>query len=157
MKPIKGFDNYNISKTGVIIGQKGIIKPTLSSSGYLKVGLWRNGIHYNKYIHRLVAQHFCEKKQGHLQVDHIDRNKHNNNYKNLRWITPKGNIKNQGVNRYKNTKHRKTVHRSEEVKLEIARLYKNGVSVMDISRKLDIPRQTITTLKNYKKKYGDGK
>lgn len=45
-------------------------------------------------FHRLVAQAFCENPNGYTIVDHIDRNKHNDNALNLRWVDSSTNAKN---------------------------------------------------------------
>ena len=39
------------------------------------------------FIHRLVAQHFCEGYQKDLVVNHKDGNKLNNCANNLEWVT----------------------------------------------------------------------
>jgi len=43
----------------------------------------------NKYtIHRIVAELFVENTNGLSHVNHKDRNRANNHYKNLEWCTP---------------------------------------------------------------------
>lgn len=43
-------------------------------------------------IHRIVAEHFClGKTEERCHVNHIDRNRLNNNYTNLEWCTNKEN------------------------------------------------------------------
>lgn len=49
---------------------------------------WDNKI--KKIIHRLVADEFCKKESpNHNFVIHLDHNKGNNYYKNLKWVTRK--------------------------------------------------------------------
>jgi hypothetical protein len=38
-------------------------------------------------IHRLVAETFIPNPNNYLEVDHVDRNKHNNSTSNLRWVS----------------------------------------------------------------------
>ncbi len=67
------------------------VKPS-SSNGYLAVGITSKSIR----IHRLVASHFVDNpdpKNLNI-VDHIDGNKKNNHYSNLRWTSHKGNTAN---------------------------------------------------------------
>lgn len=45
-------------------------------------------------VHRLVAETFLVKKRKHTDVDHIDRDRQNNNIDNLRWTTHKQNMRN---------------------------------------------------------------
>ena len=90
---IEGFENYSVSNYGNIRNNKTgrILKPGLNSDGYHMVQL---GSKNNKYIHRLVASAFCENENLYHQVDHIDQNKTNNYYQNLRWVTQDQNIRN---------------------------------------------------------------
>lgn len=44
-------------------------------------------------VHRLIAETFIPNPNNYDSVDHIDRNKHNNNVTNLRWCTTKENMK----------------------------------------------------------------
>ena len=48
-----------------------------------------------KSIHQLVAEEYCERKDGENEIDHIDRNNRNNHYTNLRWCTREINMKNK--------------------------------------------------------------
>ena len=50
----------------------------------------------------MVASAFQNKDNDYNVVDHIDRNRSNNNYQNLRWTTYSGN------NRNKSTQHNNT-------------------------------------------------
>nr|MBQ4453729.1 NUMOD4 motif-containing HNH endonuclease [Clostridia bacterium] len=47
-------------------------------------------------VHRLVAEAFCPNDDPELKtvVDHIDNDPLNNMARNLRWVTPSGNMKN---------------------------------------------------------------
>ena len=54
---------------------------------YLVVILHKHGLHYQKLVHRLVAEAFIENPYDLPQVNHKDANKHNNCVENLEWIT----------------------------------------------------------------------
>ena len=99
-KNIKGFDQYRIYQDGHVYSckSKKVLKPGLRS-GYKKVNLCKDGIHYTKDIHRLVAEHFIDNPENKLCVDHIDRDRTNNMYWNLRWATHKENMMNTGVSK----------------------------------------------------------
>ena len=47
---------------------------------------------------RLVALHFCEKKDGCTEVNHIDCDRTNNNASNLEWVSHRENIMWQAAN-----------------------------------------------------------
>ncbi len=66
------------------------LKPSISSSGYLRVGLKKEN---SRYIHRLVAETYIpnEDPNDKIQVNHLDGNKLNNCIGNLEWCTPREN------------------------------------------------------------------
>ena len=59
--------------------------------GYLQVHLSKNGKHYAKSIHRLVAQTFIPNPNNYSQVNHKDEKRDNNNVENLEWCNCKYN------------------------------------------------------------------
>jgi hypothetical protein len=94
--PIDQF--YWVSSDGhvksVRYGKERILKPFRIGS-YL--GVWL-GAGNKSYIHRLVAEAFCPKIDDPcLQVDHINRQKHDNSAQNLRWVSASENMKNIGT------------------------------------------------------------
>lgn len=97
-KVVKGFENYEVSncgrvrniKTGKLLSTKKDIKDR-----YIKVKLYRDKKYYTKYVHSLVAEHFVEKPDNvdkPLDVNHIDKDKKNNNYRNLEYLTRQQNV-----------------------------------------------------------------
>ena len=92
---IDGYINYYVSNFGRVINMttKRILKPALRS-GYLCVGLCKNGKMKTFPIHRLVALCFIVNPNDYICVDHIDTNKTNNSPTNLRWCTNQMNIMN---------------------------------------------------------------
>jgi hypothetical protein len=92
---IGGFDNYSVSNLGRVRNDRtgGILRGGLSSSGYLSVVLCSNGPHA-KTIHKLVASAFLGDSGG-LDINHIDRNRQNNNVRNLEYCTRSANHRNK--------------------------------------------------------------
>ena len=97
-KTIKGFDQYRIYQDGRVYScrSKRLLKIQINK-GYQQVILCKDNVRYNKTVHRLVAEHFIDNPDNKPEVDHIDRDKTNNMYYNLRWATQKENIINTGV------------------------------------------------------------
>jgi len=87
---IKGYENlYKINRKGEIYSCrcKKIMTPMINNCNYLYVSLRKEGKRSKGYIHRLLALQYIENNDNKLEIDHIDRNKHNNNLSNLRWVS----------------------------------------------------------------------
>lgn len=64
-----------------------------------------------EYVHRLLAETFIPKIEGKNIVDHIDRNRINNNLQNLRWLS-------QQENRINSTKNKNNTSGFRGVKIK---------------------------------------
>lgn len=63
--------------------------------GYLNITLCKSGKKYSKRINRLVAEVYVPKPEGwepSWDAAHIDSNRYNNHYTNLKWQTRKENM-----------------------------------------------------------------
>jgi hypothetical protein len=90
-------NSYKISNYGKIFSLKNNIymKLNKNNNGYMQVRLYDNNIKSKIFrVHQLVAYMFVENKDNKKFVDHIDRKRDNNYYKNLRWVTHKENMNN---------------------------------------------------------------
>lgn len=88
--------NYSVFDDGRVFNDKTQkeLKGTYGSNEYHRVQLTINGKPKSIMTHRLVAQAFCENPNNYDIVDHIDRNKYNNNASNLRWVSAEENSRN---------------------------------------------------------------
>ena len=110
-KPLKEDNDYLIYSDGRLYSKKTnrFLKGKIDNVGYQVYALAINDKISDKkkrlskmcYAHRLVAEYFLPNPDNLPQVDHIDRNKLNNDVSNLRWVSTKENNanKSQGVRR----------------------------------------------------------
>ena len=74
------------------------MKQREDKNGYSCIKLTDGDKQHYKLIHRLLAQTFIENPNNYKEIDHIDRNRKNNNIDNLRWCTKQMNSHNRKNN-----------------------------------------------------------
>lgn len=86
---------YECNRIGQVrkIGSNVVKKLTISYKGYLRTNC--NG--HQCQVHRLVAITFIPNPNNLPEVDHINNNRSDNNYLNLRWVTTSQNCFNKNV------------------------------------------------------------
>lgn len=96
---IAGFDDYWISGLGAIISfreHKPKLLKTSAGGGYphVRISRGRRGhgaTHKHVVVHDLVASHFLGPKPHGMEVNHIDHDPCNNNFRNLEYVTSRNN------------------------------------------------------------------
>lgn len=142
--------NYEISDTGIVrnIKSKVEIKPHKGGTSiYLQVALFIGNKQRKSFLlHRLLAKNFIPNPENKTQVNHIDKNKLNNELSNLEWNTPKENMRHHyetgGIkfnNQVYKNKYGKDHNRS--VKIEC-----NGIVYYGYSEASRLTNQKISTI-----------
>ena len=90
-------NNYSVSNLGRVksfLKNNGgnILKQSTDNYGYKRVGIKvQDGKWKIVQVHRLVAKLFCDGQFEGAVVNHLDEDKSNNNFLNLKWCTLKEN------------------------------------------------------------------
>ena len=94
---IRSIDRLSTSYGSRICQRKGKLLTQSKHGRYAMVDLCKDGIVKKHLIHRLVATAFIANPENKPAVDHIDRDRFNNNASNLRWATSEENQSNRGI------------------------------------------------------------
>lgn len=169
-KPIKGFEGYyqvsNLGRIKSLAREEVVIRKRPEAIMKLGYGTHSNGIYYNvtlskngkkvyPRVNRLVAEHFCEKKEGCNVVNHLDSVSTNNEATNLEWTTTLGNVRhswkfgNQKPQNGEKNGHSKFV---EKDILKIRELANTGnYTHQELSEVYNVRRETITKIINHQR------
>lgn len=95
----KVFEDYEISNLGncrklLKNGSYSKVEGSIQNRGYRYLQINRNKKRTNLLFHHLVAKAFLGERPEGLVIDHIDRDKLNNNVSNLRYISFVDNLRN---------------------------------------------------------------
>ena len=89
---------YEVSEDGRIVRNvksKHQLWQDKDRGGYYRVSVSIKGKKVHRLVHTLVAECWHGAKPEGYECDHIDRNNHNNHYKNLRYVTRAETLKNR--------------------------------------------------------------
>lgn len=84
------FSDYGrVKSIDKITAKEQLLKGSKTVQGFMLLNLRLQGNSTQGcYIHKLVAEEFCEKQDEHQKfVVHLDQDNLNNHYKNLKWMT----------------------------------------------------------------------
>lgn len=167
---IPGYPGYHVTPDGEVYSTKCRsgerpkpfkMKLRLGSQGYLRVGLWKEGVKKEFRVNRLVALIYVPNPLNNPLVCHKDNNPLNNHYTNLYWGTHQNNMedlieyrKNQAIKSDSNilTRGARLTQLHQEMrKLSIVYLYNLGFRRKDLRLALGCGKGIIEdTLKNHK-------
>jgi len=83
------YPNYLIYPDGRVYSKKRniFIKMRPTHNKYLGCNLYNNFGRKTFTLHRLLGLHYIPNPNNLAEIDHIDRNRQNNNLNNLRWVS----------------------------------------------------------------------
>ncbi|END7728784.1 NUMOD4 motif-containing HNH endonuclease [Escherichia coli] len=129
------------------------LKHNHNVNGYKYVCLYKDGVKKNILIHKLVASHFVGGFAEGLQVNHIDGDKYNNNYLNLEWVTPSGNISHSyGLESRGNVKGERNGNSkiSNDDVIKIKEMVANGFPQCEVAKLFGIHNSKVSRIVNGK-------
>ena len=147
---VVSFEKEKPSKSGSIaLHPERIMKQSISSFGYNRIGLVKNGKRKVYAVHRLVAKAFIGLAGSKMQVNHKDGNKLNNHVENLEWVLPSENIQHAietGLTNNLLENHHNAKLRNADIET-IRKLIANGESLIEISNQFNVKPSTISKIK----------
>jgi len=106
---IDGYTNYLIYEDGRVFNKetnKFKKASIFSQTGYLEVSLYKNTKRKHFLIHRLIGQYYIPNPHNYPFIDHIDRNRLNNDISNLRWVDASTNSQNTPIQKNNTSGHK---------------------------------------------------
>jgi len=153
-RDIINFKNkYEISNAGEIRNKNTgrILCPSKDGSGYLRIGLCKNGKMKSFSVHRLVLESFIGPCPPGMESCHNDGNIYNNDVNNLRFDTHQNNnrdkIKHNTIFRPKGSRHPRSKLNELQVRIIKYLLKDNKLTLMEISRIFFVSKRTIEHIK----------
>ncbi len=143
-RTIEGFDDYEVSNTGIVRSKERIIidyggrggarrerklkskvlAPCISK-GYPMVSLTKNSVGHSFYVHKLVITAFVGQRPDGMECRHVDGDRMNPNLNNLAWGTPS---ENQRDREFHGTGNQGSKHpMSKLTELQVMELKKHGL------------------------------
>ena len=156
-KPIVGYEDlYKVSNMGNFLSfHKGSwkkMKTTDHCTGYSIIGLVKGGKQKLFRAHRVVAAHFCEKKEGCNIVNHKNGIKRDNRAFNLAWTTPSGNSLHSfsiGLSEVKKGEKSNLSILKESDVIKIRNFYGNNIyNTIELSKIFNVSKSCINLIVN---------
>ena len=127
------YHNYQVSNFGRVKSGRGKVSYGWDRNGYKSFTTNQS----KQYVHRAVAMLFCEGESKGLVVDHIDEDKTNNHFSNLRWVTLSENSKGPS---------KRPIKIADEVIIKMMAYRCMGWNNTEIARALDVDRRNVSKI-----------
>lgn len=144
MKPVKGFEDYKVTKDGEVFDKNGR-KLTVGrdNQGYATVTMRKDGKSYTRRLHRVVGETYLKPIEGKNIINHKDGDKSHCRLVNLEYMSNSENTKHGYDNGF---------YRSRS-NLPVIVIDKDGkeaefTSIRGLSRELGLNRKTVSSILN---------
>lgn len=139
---------YEVSSQGRVRNPKTsrILRLNPHKSGYLQVQLWNKARYKTFLVHRLVGASFlAPAPTAKHEIGHGDRDRHNNNVSNLRWVTHLENMRDRDAHgaTARGSRNGKTKYADSTVK-QVRQLHAEGVRPSAIAKSLGMHLGTVS-------------
>ena len=153
---VKGYEGiYEVSTLGNVRrtyanGKTKILKPQMMRTGYVYVGLCKDGVARMTQVHRIVAEALLPNRFGYKFINHLDEDKTNNAVWNLEWCSLHRNL-HYGTRNARIAESHTGVRRVSVMK-EVHELDGNGrvigcwMSLTDCAREMGVKPACIATV-----------
>jgi hypothetical protein len=138
-------DLYMISNYGRVKSfcgnSEGKLLKQSETKGFKTVCIRVNGKRKTVLVHKLTAESFLDKSSDHDMVVHLDWNKGNNNYKNLKWVN-----RNDGYERILNRLHERNRNNPRKRKVTNSKLAIKDIEVLKSMLERGVKQKVIAQL-----------
>ncbi len=102
------------------------------------------------FVHKLVAEYFVEKSTpGHDQIIHVDYNKKNNHFTNLKWVTKEGLAEHRRNDKNYNSKKIRNSKLTESDVIRLKKMLKRGkIKPYRLAQEFGITHTQLNRIKN---------
>ena len=124
------------------------LKSCIRKDGYRGVALRKDGLHKSKLVHRLIGETFLS-VPTHLDINHIDGNKINNNLNNLEICSRSENVKHAfklGLRNHKGSSHPQYFI-DKTMREKIKMLLNSNITQQKIAKIVGVHQTTISAIK----------
>jgi len=143
-------ERYDVSSKGNIRSHRYMknLRHQINNCGYARIAL--GSTKNRKFVHRLVAEYFCEKSLSRDVVNHVDGNKLNNSSGNLEWTTRSENDLHKfriGLALASKCQDSSRAKLSNEQVLKVCTMLNTGIACTHIAIEFKVKRKTISDIK----------